>query len=450
MKFVIHFIRPMIPIFRNILPVILLLAQACKDEPVFPDANTPTEFESILVEELETIIVPVSDDTPDAPMSELEGLDGLAGSRIIGLGEASHGTSEFFRMKDRLFRYFHQQHGFSVFLIEADFGESMYFDRYIRGLQSEDLTDMMEDHMLFWTWKTAEVHDMIEWMHNRNATLGNLEKIRYFGVDCQTPLHNVDMLVDLLEPLDAEFADSVYSALIHVRMLEYSENTSIAQREEHLSAIAYVINGIETRADDLATTGSAEELELIRRLARVVEQCEIVQWAYVNDPGQNPRDSFMAENAAWVMEYLGPESQGVLWAHNLHVQINESWDAMGHYLSETYTDAYQVIGFAFSGGTITAVHHSTGLGTQVIQENPKMGSLNRILHFSEPANYYFYTDSIPAGSELRNWLTTKSPELLNIGAVYNGSSYVYYYPVELLEQYDVLIYFDNGNASDLL
>ena len=86
---------------------------------------------------------------------------------MLGLGEATHGTSEFFNMKDRIFRYFVEEHGFRAFGFEMDFGESLIFEEYVQGGEG-DIEELMVKKMIFWIWRAEEVKQLLILMREYN------------------------------------------------------------------------------------------------------------------------------------------------------------------------------------------------------------------------------------------------------------------------------------------
>ena len=119
---------------------------------------------------------------------------------------------------------------------------------------------------------------------------------------------------------------------------------------------------------------------------------------------------------------------------------------------EELKDDYQIIDFAFSFGSFTAVKMKFGinsLGTNIITRQPLFGSINYVFHYAQDKNFILIEEDIPVNSSFEIWIS-EPQEFLDIGAGFNGNSYDYYHPVEFKEQYDILIYWDTTTASELL
>ncbi|HKE13886.1 MAG TPA: erythromycin esterase family protein, partial [Kofleriaceae bacterium] len=104
-------------------------------------------------------------------------------ARVVALGEATHGTREFFQMKHRMFEYLVSERGFTVFAIEANWPESLAVNRYV--LTGEGDPKAALAGLYFWTWNTEEVLALIEWMRAWNADPAHARKVKFFGFDMQ-------------------------------------------------------------------------------------------------------------------------------------------------------------------------------------------------------------------------------------------------------------------------
>ncbi|MCA9712195.1 MAG: erythromycin esterase family protein, partial [Myxococcales bacterium] len=134
------------------------------------------------------------------------GLDDLAAldpvfskAKVVGLGEATHGTREFFQLKHRMLEYLVERHGFSVFGIEANRTECRAIDRYVQTGEGDPREALAG--IYFWTWNTHEVLDLIEWMRQYNES--HPRKLRFVGFDAQTPNVAARNVVAFLDRVDA-------------------------------------------------------------------------------------------------------------------------------------------------------------------------------------------------------------------------------------------------------
>ncbi|MBR9920854.1 MAG: erythromycin esterase family protein [Bacteroidetes bacterium] len=429
--------------------ITFLFVGACStDDIVDPGPVVLSDAQQLRVDELNDIIHELNETDPDSPFAELEGLAGLGEARIVGLGEATHGTREFFQFKDRLFRYLVEEHDFNVFGFEADFSEALFFEEYITGTD-HDLDALMEDKMIFWTWQTEEVKAVFEWMRAYNDGKAPAEQIHYFGFDCQTPRLNVDALVDRLEPLDASFADSVAYRMYNIRRLTEIDPLDEDDWADEYGNFQWVKDEIESRTPAFLQVISEKEMDLINRILRVVEQCMDVQYAYQYNGSDNPRDPYMAENALWILEYLGQDIKMAAWAHNLHVHKTEAWEAFGSVLRDALGADYQAVGFGFSQGWFRAYFPGASVKLQKIDSEPIAGSYNEVFHHAKYSDFYFRFDDFPGESSWINWMF-ENPMFMQFGSTFNGNASNYYNPVNLGQWFDVMVYIDQTEASQSL
>lgn len=169
---------------KHLYPILLvfLTIWSCTKTPDGPELDPDTQaLVDILLDELE----PLSDHPLGWEDQDLRWLDPLVNKSVVGLGEATHGTAEFFEAKHRIFRYLMENHGYKVYAFEADFGESIYIDEAIQKGNAGEIGSLMNAKMHFWTWKTEEVKALLEWMCTYNQGKAEEDKIHYVGVDCQ-------------------------------------------------------------------------------------------------------------------------------------------------------------------------------------------------------------------------------------------------------------------------
>ena len=387
---------------------------------------------------------------------DLRWLDPLANKSVLGLGEATHGTAEFFDAKHRIFRYLVENHGYKVFAFEADFGESLFINEAIQEGKQSEIDGLMRSKMHFWTWKTQEVKELLEWMCQYNQGKPVEEKVQYVGMDCQFNTYHPDLVMEYLDGKGLPFEVSADSILGRAKM--DTENSFMAYSSESFDAYLQKLDALQdslSRYKDLLVASSSEkEYQLHSRILEVVQQVSQVKYAYkAQQYSINYRDKYMAENTVWLRDYFEGEKI-VVWAHNGHIANLEYGNTgmMGNYLNYALGDEYATIGFLFSQGTFTAVgmegSQSMGLETQTLDTLPRENSLNAIMSYTqEPA---FSIELIRLQAYV-NWFVAfnKDMEYFQMGAVYSNNPGDYYSTFDPF-LFDYLIYFDRSTASVLL
>jgi erythromycin esterase len=304
---------------------------------------------------------PFATDDPVYDNTDLAFLDDLVGSaHLVSLGENTHGTAEFFRLKHRLVRCLAEEHGFTQFAIEASMPEAERLNRYV--LTGEGDPAALIAGMYFWTWRTEEVLAMVRWMRQHNVQGGHIE---FHGFDMQTPglaMRTAQDFVqahapDLLATTAAPYAELRGQLMNAARATQYDQPKLPARLQAEIAAIR---PALLERREALAAAAGDSTFDWALQCARLVEQ--FVEMTASGTPGA--RDRCMAENVDWLLERGGPDARLVLWAHNGHISRSGygQGDAMGAHLGRRHGADMVVCGLLFGSGTYTAFRKDGGLG----------------------------------------------------------------------------------------
>lgn len=430
-----------------------LLLGSCSEDP--PELNLDPETE-ILVNILKDEMNSLGKNPLSWSDKDLVFLDKLAGKSVIGLGEATHGSAEFFDAKHRIFKYLVEKHGYKIFAFEADFGESLFINEAVQKGNASEIEGLMKSKMHFWTWKTEEVKELLEWMCTYNQGKSDEEKVHYMGMDCQFNTFHPSLVMEYLNELNVpflNFADSILQ-LAETETQNNFETFSPASFNSYLEELEALQDSLTAHKLALVAASSEDDFQLHSRVLEITRQVSEVRYYWQTQQyATNYRDKYMAENTLWLRDYFDGEKI-VVWAHNGHIADMEYGNTgmMGNYLSYALADDYCTLGFLFSQGSFTAVgtedsQHS-GLGVQVLDTIPKENSLNAIMSYTqEPA----FSIEIKRLQSYLNWFVAFNKDLqyFQMGAVYNNKPGDYYSTFDPF-YFDYLIYFDKSTASVLL
>jgi erythromycin esterase len=298
----------------------------------------------------------------DADPNELSPIGTAIGSaRIVGMGEGSHGTSDFFAFKNRLFKYLVEKKGVTVFAMEAYFGAGLYVDRYIKG--GRGTPQQAVTSLGFWTWNTPEVVDLVRWMHDYNAKPGSHSTITFAGIDMQDPIGAIGYIVDYVARRDPAHTTQTRAALAcaadFIPNLSQPPPTGCTAR---VGALRDILGRLNDAPDSIvaqeALTNVLQYLDYAS--APVAERSTI-------------RDRDMAENLKWLATSAYPRAKIAIWAHNGHVGASSEelgYRTMGTYLRETFKNDYYVIGQTFGSGTVRGIVRGHGLQSVAVPANP--------------------------------------------------------------------------------
>jgi erythromycin esterase len=366
-------------------------------------------------------------DPASASNEDLQILKKLIGdSKVIALGETTHGSSEIFKMKNRIIQYLSENKGFDIFSIEANMPESYKLNEYILEGRGNP-TDLIKG-MYFWTWRTQEVLNMVEWMRDRNESG---KKIVFTGFDMQFYFGAVNEFNEAFK--DNPEIKSVITELkttLDVVASERKNSRTITVTQENRKKITGQLISLQNTISisDFSETYKKWLLQNIR----VIEQ-------YL-DTGA--RDKYMAENLLWIKSQ-NPGSKIIAWAHNGH--IKETGNSMGKFLSDSLKNDYLTIGFTFHKGNYTAIGNN-GLSNYMAQE-------------SYPGTYEFFFNSIDVPVfilDLREVKKQNSPDskwlsdvlgFRSVGAVKTDSEF---YETDLTDDFDLIIFINESTHSTLL
>ncbi|HZI16851.1 MAG TPA: erythromycin esterase family protein [Myxococcus sp.] len=446
-------------------PALLLLAAALSlgagcFGPVGPDKESVTD-------EVSAAAVPLS----GAP-GELDTLvKAMADAELVLIGEASHGTEEFYRTRAALTQRLIAEHGFQGVVIEGDWPDAYRVDRAVRGAVEDG--DPLGDFTRFptWMWRNTAVRDFVAWLDAHNAGFADAgARAGFYGMDLYSPRRSFDEVIAYLERVDPAAAQVARTRRACFLEGELEEPERYAQRMARRSAescgdeVLAQVRELEKReAADAAGSGEAREawFNAVQN-ARVVHGAERYFFSAVTSGGAsawNTRDTHMAEMVKQLRAHLGPDGRPVklvIWAHNSHVGDARATERarvaevnLGQLLRQQHgEDRVFLPGFTTYQGTVMAAREWNGRG-QARDVRPAL------------ENSYedaFHDTGIPSFllMLLEDWraLPSLGEDRLHraIGVVYlpETERESHYYHARLLEQFDAVIHQDVTRAVEPL
>ncbi|XOV68087.1 MAG: erythromycin esterase family protein [Fluviicola sp.] len=267
--------------------------------------------------------------TQSAGFSALD--SSLLNVRLVGAGEATHGTSEFTTVRLELFQHLVQNHNFNTFFLEADVGACRRINRYIHG--SGDQADSALFEVRLWPWLTEEMLALIKWCKSYNSLNNGI--IQFVGCDMQLTQDDRKELLSLFESdlSNQNKIDSIFNDL----GFHQSDSLRSIKKKQWESFKNFTTPVFSSTADSL-------KYEML---------CVSIDQWFAIDPNSftytTLRDGFMADNIISYMKYF-PEAKGMYFAHNGHVSNEmierkrmKDFKTAGHYLKNEYGDAYVII-----------------------------------------------------------------------------------------------------------
>lgn len=397
-----------------------------------------------IVEDLNQYIHPIADSDPERDFDDLKDIGNFVGDTpFVGLGEATHGSLEFFQMKDRIFRQLVTEHGFNAIGFEATWGGALYVNDYVvNGLGSAEAAI---EKMQFWTWSTQEVKALVEWMHDYNLTQPADQKIYFYGFDMQSGVeerywinkyleeHMPDLVQSITTPIDNFNSVASFSGYSNLDL-----NTQQSYRNGLQDARLLFIDN----KDELIQSSSQKEYDLIAYAFEILLQFEDI----LDSNSGFSRDYYMALNSTWIQSYIGQSSKVALWAHNAHVTKKGIFVSQGSFLQDTHGDDYKCIGFSFSMGRFRAINSAGNLNGFNFIPEPECDSGNKVFSTADAINYYLIYDEMDQEGLSYDYFDNYN-SYLSVGSLYNPNSFSPYYRYKQTEAYDALIYFNSSTAA---
>jgi len=376
-----------------------------------------------------TTLYPGVNDAELAPLQKIVG-----NARIVGLGEGTHGTSEFFRMKSRIISYLARNMGFTIFAIEANMPEAYQMNNYVVNGVGDP--QQLLTGMYFWTWNTQEVLDMVTWM--RQFNLSGQGRIEFLGFDMQyaaVAMSNVTAFVSRVDPQTMATVANYYQAMLPVPN-EESGLATPAQISAAANAAQAVVQLLQSKRDTYVLQQPAADVDWAIQNANIVYQALQDQQS-----GVTYRDQQMAANVEWIASQ-NPGARIVLWAHDAHIE--KSSGTMGGALAQYFGSGYVALGSFFNAGVCNAVN-STSLGPNVAVESFP-GSMEYVFHQTriprQILNLHLAQPTDPASS----WLFGTFWDRM-IGALAEPG---FSLDSALTEEFDAIVFFDQTTPSTLL
>lgn len=383
---------------------------------------------------------------------------------IVGLGEATHGTHEFFTIKQRVLEFLVEHMGFTTFALENGWDSSRLVDQYV--LTGNGNLDALLVDDLYPTWQTQEVRDLIEWMRTYNAT--HSTKIHFAGIDCwsitQASFDDVVTYVQGVDPQQAGLLQALYADLRPTRttpvFVDYGgysaqpQATKERDRDNAQKAYAFLQAHqavYESRSSKGAFALALQSAHVILQFAELAVRIAPSDRLFTSSPGYHYRDACMAQNVVWLHNHAGSTPKMLIWAHNLHIE-NTAPDFgtdlnMGAYLRQWYKQQYLAIGTSFYQGSFNALYNNSL--TSYTVGPPRTNSYNYMLGSVGISAYLLDIRQTPPGV-VTNWVQGPA-ELRLIGVFFDPTQQDQFYEQGSLQQwFDVIIHFPKTTATHSL
>ncbi len=386
--------------------------------------------------------------------------DRFADARVVLLGEASHGTSEFYRARAAITRRLIEAHGFSIVAVEADWPDAASLDRYVRERPAPAHAEPPFRRFPTWMWRNTDVEAFIEWLRGWNLARPAQARTGFYGLDLYNLSASIRAVLDYLDRVDPEAAGVARQR--YGCLTPWAKEPQTYGRMALTSGYASCEAGVVKMLSDLlakrlhyAAQDSDSFLDAAAN-ARLVKNAEAYYRAmyYGAAESWNLRDTHMFETLCAVLDARGPGAKAVVWAHNSHIGDASKTEIgavraelnIGQLCRERFGQDAALIGFGTHSGTVACASDWDG-PIEIKSVNPsRPDSYERLAHDSGVGAFLLDLRET-AHPHLRQRLMDPKLERF-IGVIYRPETerWSHYSACILPLQFDAYVWFDETTA----
>ena len=390
-----------------------------------------------------------SEDDLDAVLSQ------IGDARYVLLGEASHGTADFYEWRAAITRRLIEEKGFTFVAVEGDWPDAYELNQYINGQGTPGRARQVLEafnRWPTWMWANEEIAELSEWMRAYNDRQPTDRKASFYGLDVYSLWESLDRLRADIGTSDAVAAQLVEEASQCLGPYEGDEQAYAMATLHGTRCYDQLTRLLERIRSQYLAAGSELNQFNIEQNALVAVNAERYYTAMAKDDAEswNVRDRHMAETLDRLMRLHGPNAKVIVWAHNTHVgdaRYTDMQEAgmvnLGQLVRESHqAEGVYILGFGTYEGQVIAGKRWDATPEAMLVPQATKGSWAQILHEISPANKFVRLNQLRSEPEL-----AKSRGQRAIGVVYNPArEWGNYVPTVLTERYDGLIFIDRTRA----
>jgi erythromycin esterase len=408
--------------------------------------------------ELRAAALPLSSEDDLAPL-----IDQIGNARVVLIGEASHGTADFYTWRAALSRHLIEEHDFNFVAVEGDWPDCYGVNRFVKGLGDVRATARQVLHAFerwpTWMWANHEVADFAEWLRDLNASRPHERMTGFYGLDVYSLWESMSAVVEYLEGIDPEIASEARRAYAcfepyHEDAQEYARATAIVPTSCENEAVRMLME-LRRNARRYSDEGpdaffDAEQNALVARDAELYYRSMVRG----GPSSWNVRDYHMSDTLDRLLKHHGPRSRAIVWEHNTHIGDARFTDMaragmvnVGQLARQRHEgEGVVLIGFGSHRGSVIAAEE-WGLPMQRMHvPEAREGSVEDLMHRSlggQNALYLFANGDRTRPASLEVTLGHRA-----IGVVYdpNAERWGNYVPTILAGRYDAFLYIDESKA----
>ncbi len=397
-------------------------------------------------------------------------LNWIGDASVVLLGEATHGTHDFYAARAALTRRLIEERNFSAVAIEGDWPDAYAVNRYVQNMSARDPVEVLNGFARFpsWMWRNTAVAEFVAWLHEHNMSTPEASRVGFYGLDLYSLHASMRAVVAYLEKIDpasATAAKASYACFDHFGEdpQRYAWAAARAGSRTCADAVAEQLLRLrERRADWLQHDGpaAADEFFYAEQNARLAHNAEEYYRTMMHGHVEswNVRDRHMAETVEELRAHLrtrGRPPKIVIWAHNSHIgdaratEMHEHGEFnLGQLVRERYRSEAKLIGFTTYQGSVVAASEWGG-NAEVKTVLPALaGSYEELFHQTGMPRFFLpLTNGTPAAEALSDRRLERA-----IGVIYRPEQerWSHYFEANLSQQFDAVFHVDESHAVEPL
>lgn len=388
-----------------------------------------------------------------------EMFDRYADARVVMIGEASHGTSDFYRTRAAITKRLIERHGFTIVAVEADWPDAGHVDRYVRGLAPSVWKRHVFSRFPVWMWRNTDVQAFARWLHHHNHQRAPELRVEFRGLDVYSLRNSIREVLNYLDRVDPQLAHearrrygcltpwqddpALYGHFVERGGVMPCEQPVVEQLNAMLAEqLAGFIHDDEAFFN---ATQNATVVQAAEQYYRAIYRGTSASW--------NLRDRHMFDTLRALLKHRGPEAKAVVWAHNSHIgnaaATEMGWEGqfnIGQLCRTAYGHDVVLIGMSTDRGQVAAADDWDGdMRIKDVRPSRADSWEHQFLEAGVAASLTDWRD--PLREDLRQALSTPLLERA-IGVIYRPESErsSHYFKAVLAEQFDAMVWIEQTQA----
>jgi len=422
---------------------------------IFVRKSRSESADDVIVSELENLAHPL-----DGPAHLDLLLEAIGDARYVLLGEATHGTSEFYTWRAEITRQLIREKQFSFVAVEGDWPDCYRVNRFVKGGEGESAAEVLHAFARWptWMWANREVVELVEWLRSYNERSLDDRRVGFYGLDVYSLWESMEAVIDYLRRVDPNAvaaARRAYSCFepYNEDAQEYARATALVPTSCQAEAVAALV-ALRSKAGEYREEGDPESYFAAEQNAIIAKNAELYYRTMVRGgpTSWNVRDHHMSDTLDRLMQHHGSRAKAIVWEHNTHVGDARFTDMagagmvnVGQLVRQNHErDGVCIVGFGTHRGTVIAGREWGARMEEMRVPEARAGSYEAAMHRAVGRDALFlFNDDDQVTRALREPRGHRA-----IGVVYDPAteSWGNYVPTSLPQRYDAFVYIDQSRA----